>query len=225
MIVAIVFLYLPLFFFSSFFSLSLSFSSPFFFYHFFCVHSVATKQQQQGHNSNTTKPKTTPKEITETKETDWRNRDTMTTTGAPPLSHFARMHTAFAQQLTQRGVQGLEFRPLPSAAAQCGRRASRAAPIVVALDESERALLAQMGPTPPAPAAAAAATPPRRTGTGAAHRRRVDLRLDGDAPPPSAPWGGARPSQERPRTCLLQGRSAALELGPPLPPPSSSAHP
>ena len=147
----------------------------------------------------------------------------MTTTPTPTLSHFARMHTAFAQQLTQHGVHGLEFRPLPSAAAQCGRRASRAAPIVVALDESERALLAQMAP-------AAAATPPRRTGPGPAHRRRVDLRLDGDddddaaaaSPTPSTHWGGARPSQERPRTCLLQGRSAALELGLPLPPPNVS---
>ena len=102
------------------------------------------------------------------------------------FTHFARMHAAFAQQLTQRGVQGLEFRALPSAKDSAGAQSTHfhaSAPIVVELDDAERALLAQMSPvgstrhSTNSSLVAKAATP---GGQATTRKKQLQLRLDFD---------------------------------------------
>ena len=157
------------------------------------------------------------------------------------FTHFARMHAAFAQQLTQRGVQGLEFRALPSAKDSAGAQSTHfhaSAPIVVELDDAERALLAQMSTVGTSSSALKAAAP---GGQATTRKKQLQLRLDFDEDcacsnaaetAPQAPvqvvvvqaqqpastgssaqagagprehghWG-AKPSQERRKTLLLQ---------------------
>ena len=145
------------------------------------------------------------------------------------FSHFARMHAAFAQQLAQRGVQGLEYRALPSAKDSAGAQNTHfhaSAPIVVELDDAERALLAQMSTAGSTSSGVPKAAAPG--GQATTRKKQLQLRLDFDEDSASdhiqpastssstgintqaaagqrehGHWG-AKPSQERRKTFLLQ---------------------